>query len=160
MKPRQRFSDQGSKFNFLLCMYIWGGGTQRSILCFGWVLLLCFSWILLQNKFSRQSISQGSTGNANVARPGTDSCQVAKLLEICLAYSRLEEGHTLSYLYPSHRPAPVLLQFELPGFSAPFVFLWCLLDPLLLANLLFLSLLLPLLRSEVQPCSLLCSIID
>ena len=39
------------------------------------------------------------------------------------------EGHTLSYLYPSHRPAPVLLQFELPGFSAPFVFSFLLATP-------------------------------
>ena len=49
-EAKKRFSDQGSKFNFQLCVYI--GETQRPILCFGWVVLLGFSWILWQNKLS------------------------------------------------------------------------------------------------------------
>ena len=44
-EAKTKVSDQGSKFNFQLCIYI--GETQRSI--------LCFSWILLQNKLFRSS---------------------------------------------------------------------------------------------------------
>jgi hypothetical protein len=85
--------DQGSMFNFQLCtracayisfIYIYEKPKDLS---------LCFSWILLQNKLSRQSTSQGSVGDANLAKLVTDSSQVVKLAMVCLAYSRLGEGH-------------------------------------------------------------------
>ena len=84
-EAKTKVSDQGSKFNFQLCVYI--GKTHRPI--------LCFSWIELQSKLSRQSTPQSSDGEiANVARPGNSS-QVVKPSRVCLAYTRLGEGHSV-----------------------------------------------------------------
>jgi hypothetical protein len=50
-KAKTKVSDQGSKFNFHLCIYI--RETQRPILCVSWVMVLCFSWFMSQSKLSR-----------------------------------------------------------------------------------------------------------
>ena len=49
----------------------------------------------------RQSTPQGSVGNASVTRPGADSSQVLKPSEVCLANSRLAEGHSCCFHIPA-----------------------------------------------------------
>ena len=58
-EAKTKVSDQGSKFNFQLCVYI--GKAHRPI--------LCFSWIMLQSKLSRQSAPVGNCRCSKVMTP-------------------------------------------------------------------------------------------
>jgi hypothetical protein len=92
MKPRQKFSDQVSRFNFQICEYI--GETPKTHPLFWLGSVLCFSWILLQNKLSSSAgsllLQEIAGGQGKRLPPNSeDSTQVGRKLTVAKKKKKL-----------------------------------------------------------------------